>query len=260
MMKKAVATTFPTVAAFAFVILALINERSVAFSLISKTTIPYQIIISRFQQRQNYYPDHHRCRLLNSHFCFERRSTTEDQEDFLQIEPILASMENSSWSVSDWTLQCEDTIQGDNCLLVFDDSTDSDKRTPPETASYSITNNDDIKSPNYLPYDEDAFEMELIIDKVLRFTPFFLPALAYCLYDPTAIIFASAIDFLGSNNWVAVDGGAYQAQIIAPAINGVVVACKCRQGGRIVRIVDFNHFLTVFPLVPLQPFHYYLLF
>jgi hypothetical protein len=239
MMKKAVATTFPTVSAF--IIVALLNERSVAFSLIRvpKTTIrvPYQKIkiISRFQQRQNYYPDHHRRRrrrLLNSHFRFERRSTTEDQEAFLHMEPCPDSMENSSLPISDWTLEGEEIIQGDNCLLVYDDSTDSDKENPPETATYSITNSDDTKSPNYLPYDEDASEMELIMDKVLRFTPFFLPALAYCLYDPTASIFASAIDFLSSNNWVAVDGGAYQAQIIAPAINGVVVSCKCRQAGR----------------------------
>jgi hypothetical protein len=51
-----------------------------------------------------------------------------------------------------------------------------------------------------------------------------LPFFAYTMYDPTAQLFATAIDVLrGSNNWVAVDGGAYQAKIIAPVINGVVV-------------------------------------
>jgi hypothetical protein len=227
MMTKAVATTFPTVSAF--IILALLNERSVAFSLIPKTTIPYQITISRFQRRQNYYPDHHRRRLLNS-----KRSTIEDQEAVLNIEPSPTSIKNSSLSISDWTHQGKEICHGDNCLLVFDDSTDSDsdEETPPETASYRITKNDDTKSRTYLPYDEDAFEMELIMDKVLRFSPFFIPALAYGLYDPTASLFASTIDLLGSNNWVAVDGGAYQAQIIAPAINGVVLPCKCRQAGR----------------------------
>lgn len=61
------------------------------------------------------------------------------------------------------------------------------------------------------------------IEKGLRWIPMLIPVLAYVMYDPTAASFASILDSLANNNFVAVDGGAYQAKIIAPAINGVVV-------------------------------------
>ena len=60
-------------------------------------------------------------------------------------------------------------------------------------------------------------------DNVIYWTPVFIPILAYLTYDPFAEGFAYCLDRLANNNWVAVDGGAYQAKIIAPAINGVVV-------------------------------------
>jgi hypothetical protein len=43
------------------------------------------------------------------------------------------------------------------------------------------------------------------------------------MYDPVAELFASALTSISNRNWVAVDGGAYQAKIIAPAINGVIM-------------------------------------
>lgn len=64
----------------------------------------------------------------------------------------------------------------------------------------------------------------LILDEALKWMPLILPLVAYNLYDPTAQVFAAIIDSLTPGNWVAVDGGAYKAQIIAPAINGVVLA------------------------------------
>jgi hypothetical protein len=54
-----------------------------------------------------------------------------------------------------------------------------------------------------------------------------IPIVAYTLYDPTATLFSTTLDAARrsvNNNWIAVGGGAYQAKIIAPAINGVVVA------------------------------------
>ena len=60
-------------------------------------------------------------------------------------------------------------------------------------------------------------------DNFIYWTPVFIPILAYLTYDPFAEGFAYCLDRLANNNWVAVDGGAYQAKIIAPAINGVVV-------------------------------------
>ncbi len=62
-------------------------------------------------------------------------------------------------------------------------------------------------------------------DKALQSKPIIFSLLAFGTYDPTAHLFQSTIQFLQSaeNKWIAVDGGAYQASIIAPAINGVVV-------------------------------------
>lgn len=53
--------------------------------------------------------------------------------------------------------------------------------------------------------------------------PVVTPLLGFLLYEDVAKLFSWSIDVLGSNTWVAVDGGEYQAKIIAPSINGVVV-------------------------------------
>jgi Protein of unknown function (DUF4239) len=58
----------------------------------------------------------------------------------------------------------------------------------------------------------------------LWWTPMVVPVLAFLLYDATAYSFSQVLQLMATNkNWVAVDGGAYQAQIITPAVNGVVV-------------------------------------
>lgn len=60
-------------------------------------------------------------------------------------------------------------------------------------------------------------------DIALRYLPFVMPLFAYSTYETTAMIFEKTVEFLSHNNWVAVDGGQYQANIITPAINGLVV-------------------------------------
>jgi hypothetical protein len=62
-----------------------------------------------------------------------------------------------------------------------------------------------------------------VVDTVLRFLPFIMPVFAYFTYEPTAKLFNIMVEIISSNNWVAVDGGQYQATIITPAINGLVV-------------------------------------
>ena len=50
------------------------------------------------------------------------------------------------------------------------------------------------------------------------------PFISFFSFDHVAAAFHGMADILSSNkNWVSVDGGAYQARIIAPAINGVVI-------------------------------------
>lgn len=54
--------------------------------------------------------------------------------------------------------------------------------------------------------------------------PILTPILAYLTYDDVARVFSAVFDVLAlERKWVPVDGGAYQAKIIAPAINGIVV-------------------------------------
>lgn len=54
--------------------------------------------------------------------------------------------------------------------------------------------------------------------------PIVTPIIAFFTFESCAKAFSNFNDFLSQGNkWVAVDGGAYQARIIAPAINGLVV-------------------------------------
>jgi hypothetical protein len=80
----------------------------------------------------------------------------------------------------------------------------------------------DFSGVEDLRYSSLGSQTLLGIDQGLRWIPMLIPVLAYVMYDPTAECFASILDALANNNFVAVDGGAYQAKIIAPAINGYV--------------------------------------
>jgi len=60
------------------------------------------------------------------------------------------------------------------------------------------------------------FFLEIII-------PVMTPLIAFLSYEPVAALFSASMVALSENNWVAVDGGAYQAKIIAPVINAIVV-------------------------------------
>jgi hypothetical protein len=54
--------------------------------------------------------------------------------------------------------------------------------------------------------------------------PIVTPLVAFFTYEWTANIFRNIIELFSWNrSWVPVDGGAYQAKIITPAINGVVL-------------------------------------
>ena len=81
--------------------------------------------------------------------------------------------------------------------------------------------NCDASSPPY-PSDRGG-DSDVISNLVLRYIPVLMPMLAYSTYELTAQLFDSLVEFVSSNNWVAVDGGAYQSSIITPAINGLVV-------------------------------------
>jgi len=61
------------------------------------------------------------------------------------------------------------------------------------------------------------------IEAALRYIPILSPILAFLTYEMTAQVFDLIIEALSDRNWVAVDGGQYQTQIITPAVNGIVV-------------------------------------
>jgi hypothetical protein len=70
---------------------------------------------------------------------------------------------------------------------------------------------------------EDFSKVSAFAESLLRWSPILFPILACQIYDPEAELFAGALTAISKRNWVAVDGGAYQAKIIAPAINGVIM-------------------------------------
>jgi hypothetical protein len=75
-------------------------------------------------------------------------------------------------------------------------------------------------SPQFTPSNTKGMDVEAYIE---FFVPLLAPFVAFFTYDLVASAFSDFIELLSNKNWVAVDGGAYQAKIIAPAINGVVV-------------------------------------
>lgn len=82
------------------------------------------------------------------------------------------------------------------------------------------TSNNDEFHPS-LPFHTRIPPMA--VSTTLKYLPFITPLIAFSTYESTAKIFNKVVEVISNNNWVAVDGGQYQANIITPAINGLVV-------------------------------------
>ncbi|KAJ1435624.1 hypothetical protein B484DRAFT_266620 [Ochromonadaceae sp. CCMP2298] len=79
--------------------------------------------------------------------------------------------------------------------------------------------------PNYAIRD-DEYNKKLMVREngyLLYFMPFIAPFLGFLLFDPLAGAAHDAFLYLGAKNWAVVDGGQYKAEILAPAVNGIVV-------------------------------------
>jgi hypothetical protein len=80
-----------------------------------------------------------------------------------------------------------------------------------------------------LPCDEDGskpFLSLLFVGDEINWNvlgPLLAPVVAFSTFELVAEGYSFLAELLSSKNWVAADGGAYQARIIAPAINGVVI-------------------------------------
>jgi Protein of unknown function (DUF4239) len=120
--------------------------------------------------------------------------------------------------------------------LFFDngDKDDDNTKSVMESQFFNVFDEDDetLTDLRYAPTKKGrdaSFNPQLeakktiFFEDLLRFSPFVIPILAFTLYDAIAVNFAKILDLMANVNWVAVDGGAYQAKIIAPAINGIVV-------------------------------------
>ena len=109
-------------------------------------------------------------------------------------EEVRFSLEGPSTAYFD--PECE----GESCLLASDDDS---------TFASAAT--------------ETEKRLTQILDAFLFYIPTVTPFLAFMTYEQIASISDETIQFLAQNTWVAVDGGVYEAKMIAPAINGVVV-------------------------------------
>ena len=91
--------------------------------------------------------------------------------------------------------------------------------------------NDDALSIPYIPLayesmDETTSETDTQLDfgsTMNVILPFLFPFVAFETYDEVAAAWEGCVELLFTKSWVTVDGGAYQAKIIAPAVNGVVI-------------------------------------
>ncbi|KAL3790654.1 hypothetical protein HJC23_009754 [Cyclotella cryptica] len=127
-------------------------------------------------------------------------------------EPAVGSSANSSASTSPSTSRVEPYFHEEfdyysHCFL-WDDGDDIEDKCSNSTGPSPLLTELGKTSPSNL---------------ALRYIPVVMPMLAYSTYELTAKLFDTMVELISNNNWVAVDGGAYQSSIITPAINGLVV-------------------------------------
>ena len=99
------------------------------------------------------------------------------------------------------------------------------KTSPPTTSSQQSSSSSQflLSDPYSFLSNNNNQQSNFLLNPVL-IIPILSPILAYATYDDVAKTFNTFIDILNvKRSWVPVDGGAYQARIIAPAINGIVV-------------------------------------
>ena len=113
------------------------------------------------------------------------------------------------------------------CFLDDLPGTDAEQTCFVSSRTSSSTFDDDDTNPSSLPYNKRRIISSppaiVPMELALKYLPFLMPIIAYSSYESTARSFNRLVEFISDNNWIAVDGGQYQAEIITPAINGLVV-------------------------------------
>jgi hypothetical protein len=113
-------------------------------------------------------------------------------------DPDSASNDTSDTSSSQPSFDQSSEYDGDLFSLCF--------LTDDEDGGYSCENSS-------TPYpSEKEIDKAVVSNLVLRYTPILMPILAYSTYELTAQLFNSVVELISNNNWVAVDGGAYQSR------------------------------------------------
>ncbi|KAL3792998.1 hypothetical protein ACHAW5_009182 [Stephanodiscus triporus] len=132
-----------------------------------------------------------------------------------------SSSSNSAlnFSIADYSLNLEEEEE----LCYLDDilATDAGQTCFVSDSSNLSSDTNSSKFITSLPFNTRIPPTEMGV--ILRYVPFIMPVVAYFTYEPTAKIFNGVVEIISSNTWVAVDGGQYQATIITPAINGLIV-------------------------------------
>lgn len=125
------------------------------------------------------------------------------------------SMSNTSAEILETTIESTATFFDDELCLLDDSGIEQC------FVSYPSDESNGVSFDRSLPFTTKGHNDN--VDVLLRVIPIVMPILAFSTYVPTANIFHEFVDWLSDNTWVQVDGGQYQAQIITPAVNGLVV-------------------------------------
>lgn len=77
----------------------------------------------------------------------------------------------------------------------------------------------------YLQYawGENSFDNAALVRNVWYLLPFFAPLLGFLSCEYVVSFMHEALLVLGRQTWVSVDGGQYQAAILVPVLNGIIV-------------------------------------
>jgi Protein of unknown function (DUF4239) len=159
--------------------------------------------------------------ILNSPSSSSLRTQKDAFNVFHQLNKFISQRSNGATTT---TTKLYDLINGDTRSAKIGDYGSSTESFGTDYIPLDITCDpnhyhpdcidDDV--PGYTGFDRDSF--------LNLFIPTIAPVIAFFTFDYVASIYGWVIDVLeGSKTWAAVDGGAFQAKILTPAINGLVV-------------------------------------
>jgi hypothetical protein len=108
--------------------------------------------------------------------------------------------------------------------ILLEPSNKEEEWQPPCEGEYCSLDHHKEEEEQYFLNSQPVTNSKETFFNPIMMIPIITPFLAYMTYDDVARTFSTVFDLLARDRkWIPVDGGAYQAKIIAPAINGIVV-------------------------------------